>query len=52
MFFSKYISCDSVADMFLMELINKTEFNKQHKIIHHMFIVLNIQNNNKHFKQH
>ena len=52
MFFSKYISCDSTADLLLMDLIDKTEFNKHHKVIHHMFIVLNIQNINKYFKQH
>ena len=51
MFFSKYISCDSAADLFLMELINKTEFNKHHKVIYHMFNVLGIQNINKYFKQ-
>ena len=51
MFFSKYISCDSAADLFLMKLINKTEFNKHHKVIYHMFNVLGIQNINKYCKQ-
>jgi len=37
--FSKYISCDSAADVFLMELTKITEFNKHHKFIHHMFLV-------------
>ena len=36
MFSSKYISCDSASDLFLTELINKTEFNKHHKVMHHV----------------
>ena len=51
MFFSKYISCDSAADLFMMKLINKTEFNKHHKVTYHMFNVLGIQNINKYFIQ-
>jgi len=50
--FPKYISGDSAADLFQMELINKMEFNKHHKVIYCMInecstykISTNIANN-------